>query len=227
MIRVATFMDKEQGYYPVLKERLLKWPVKFDTMYMDKFSWRRLVEAEIQYARDHKDDYIIFVDAWDMIPQLIYKENLEWIQTKPLLYHSEKICWPQPHKADAYTTKIGDGRFRFVNGTGPAGKGAKIEEALSYAMRYAPIVGDESSVFADNDQRLLTDAFLAGYGEIDTGLRLSVQMNAVEADDYEINEKVLRVKETGSVPLYVHANGASKYSKKEDLDRLCGFTTST
>jgi len=133
------------------------------------------------------------------------------------MYHGEARCWPEPHKADFYP--IARGPHPYVNGTGPAGLTDAIVEAIDHGTRKFPIRGRESSIFADNDQRMLTDCYLDGFGVVDEHARLSVQLNAVNPAEVRIvgNRLVLK---TGVMPQFVHANGASKFVYGPILERL-------
>lgn len=218
---IAVTADQIKGHFNLLKDKVEREGITFLFEPMTKkFSWARLVEWELGVARRYPDEFIVFVDAWDFI-MLGKRFELERIASgHKLLYHSETKCWPEPHKADYYPALQHPTSFKYVNGTGPAGMGWYMQEALEYGIKYFPIRGHESSVFADNDQRFFTDLYLAGYGDIDSGCDLSVSLNSIDSSKYEIVGDRIYVPETGSRPVFVHLNGAAFYTSDKVLRQL-------
>lgn len=215
---VASAADTQKGYYHHLKTQVKRQRIPFIFEELRPFSWRRLLLWEQDFAKRHPTETIVFVDAWDFL-MVGTREELEAITGGvDILYHAEARCWPEPHKLDFYPPSPTP--YRFVNGTGPAGRGEAIADAISYGMAHFPITGDESSIFADNDQRFFTDLFLRGFGQIDYFSRLSVQLNAVGLEEFHIERKRLHLLPTDSHPIFIHLNGASKHTHGDTIDAL-------
>ena len=217
MLIVAAAADCKKGYYPLLERSLRKQGIQFVFGLIKPFSWRKMILWEKQIAEVYASDTVVFVDAWDFLFTGYAWELEEIVRAQSILFHSEARCWPEPHKADLYPPCATP--FRYVNGTGPAGLGAAISDAISYGMARFPIYNDESSMFADCDQRFWTDVFLAGIGTVDTQCKLSVSLNAVGPEDFTIANRRLRLT-SGVMPVFVHANGASKTRYADMLDGL-------
>lgn len=217
MLVIATASDSIFGFYHDLKRQVAKRGIFMHYEEIKPFSWAAMLEWELEYASMHHKDIVCFVDSNDFLFQGNANDISNALGGSDLLFHSEAICWPEPHKADQYPESPTP--FRFVNGTGPCGYGDSIAEAISYGMKNFPVRGRESSIFADNDQRFFTDVFLAGFGRVDYHSQLSLSLNAVEPTDFTISNGKLRLT-SGVEPAFIHANGASKYRYAKELDRL-------
>lgn len=218
---IATAADRlQQGYFNVLQKQVLEAGMTFVAQTLNPFSWTGMIEWEQEIAKRYANDIVCFVDAWDFILQGTKEDVIAALGKDGLLFHSEATCWPEPHKADLYPAVYGTFKaFRYVNGTGPCGIGGAIADAIRYGQENFPIRGRESSMFADCDQRFWTDVFLSGHGRIDNECRLSVALNAVGPQEFVIQDKKLRLY-TGTVPAFVHANGASKHRYAKELELL-------
>ena len=222
MLVIACAADCKKGFYEDLKRQVAKAGMTMIYAEIKPFSWAAMIEWELEIAHTYSRDIVCFVDAWDFLLQGTAQDIVAALGNSDLLFHSEAICWPEPHKADMYPTPPYPNalsRFRYVNGTGPCGYGAAIAKAIEYGQREFPIRGRESSIFADNDQRFWTDTFLSGRGRIDYTCRLSVSLNAVEPSEFVIAERKLRLF-TGVTPAFVHANGASDKLYAVELEAL-------
>jgi hypothetical protein len=221
MLVIACAADCKKDFYYDL-ERKASREANFIFEHIAPFTWANMIDWELSVARAYHGDIVCFVDAWDFIMQGTAQDIIAALGNSDLLFHSEAICWPEPHKADRYPVPPMPNallRFRYVNGTGPCGYGTAIAEAIEYGQREFPIRGQESSIFADNDQRFWTDVFLSGRGRIDYTCRLSVALNAVEPSEFVIAKRKLRMF-TGVIPAFVHANGASDKLYAVELEGL-------
>jgi hypothetical protein len=107
------------------------------------------------------------------------------------------------------------------------GRGGAIADLIDYGMARFPIRGNESSIFADNDQRFWTDVYLAMHADhavdvaLDTHCLLSVALNAIgDASNFDIVGRRAVVYPMGTMPAFVHANGASRTRFAADLEVL-------
>lgn len=222
---VATYASPLiKGYFEALSEKLRREGILFIAAEPTKFSWSALVKWELDMARAHPDEVLCFVDAWDFIMQGT-REDLEMLAAKQdLLFHSDAHCFPEPHKADWYPPA--PTQFRYINGTAPIGKGHVIAKAIEFGMSYFPIRGEESSIYADNDQRFWTDVYLENGPwthrnyRIDHYCQLSVSLNSLDSCTFEIKDKKLIVQPIGVTPIFVHANGAAMKKYAKDLEVL-------
>ena len=218
MLIVACAADCRKGLFWDLEKRVKDAGIEFRFGLLQPFSWNALLMWEGMLAAEHPEDTLVFVDAWDFLFTGDAKELAALTDRHELLFHSEAVCWPEPHKADLYPPCKTP--WRYVNGTGPAGKGYAIAEAIEYGLTHFPIRGEEYDICADNDQRFWTDVYLSGRGVVDTACELSVSMNAVYRSQFEPVGRRLYLKETGSTPAFVHFNGYSRVEHEALMERL-------
>lgn len=208
---IATAADCTKGYYESLKEQVVAAGVDFIYQPIKPFSWRKLIQWELAVARTYPKALIAFCDTWDMLYFGSRKEFEAIVGAQPLLFHAEKLCWPHHEKAVEYP--YCPTPWKYVNGTGPAGVGEKIAEAIEFGLAQFPIVGDAGDLHTtpppDNDQRFYTDIYLSGFGDLDTKCRLSQSLVDVKTGELSVQDGRLVNKVTGSKPLFVHANGAT------------------
>jgi hypothetical protein len=212
---VAAAADCNKGHLNRLRESLGRDGIHFLFEGIKPFSWAAMIEWEHSVARKFSSDIVCFVDAWDFIYQ--GQDIAFLLGDSDILFHSDAHCWPEPHKADLYPQVTS--KFRYVNGTGPLGRGEAIAEAIRYGIDNFPIRGREASIFADNDQRFWTDVFLSGIGKIDYDCKLSAPMNCIDEGEFTIVERRLRLN-TGVTPAFVHINGGSFYRSDALLRQL-------
>lgn len=219
-IACAADFNHTGGYFRTLQRQIRERGLWFHFQEISPFSWAALVEWELAYCRQHPGERVVFVDTEDFL-MLGSAEELEAATAaQPLLFHAEARCWPEAWKADLYPKTGAASLYRYVNGTGPAGSCDAIAEAIEWGLANCPIRGREASIFADNDQRFFTDVYLSGRGAVDDRQLLSVQMNALGEHDFEITNGRLIVKATGTKPVFLHLNGASRRTCAELVQRL-------
>ena len=207
---IATAADCQKGYYDTLKAQVCRAGIDFIWQPLVPFSWRKLLLWELSIACSYPNALIAFCDSWDELFLGSRREFEAVLSAQPLLFNSEKLCWPHPEKASLYP--LCDTPWRYVNGTAPAGLGSAITDALEYGMDRFPIIGDGTGVLdisVDNDQRFWTDVYLSKIGKLDTECRLSQSLVMVGQGEFAVQNGRLVNKVTGSKPLFVHANGAS------------------
>jgi len=207
---IASAADCQKGYYEDLQTQVCTAGIDFMYQPIIPFSWKKLVQWELDVARSYPKALIAFCDSWDMLFMGSRKEFETVVGAQPLLLHAEKLCWPHPEKATRYP--YSPSPWCYVNGTGPAGTGEAIAEAIEYGLANFPITDDSADVFdisKDNDQRFWTDVYLAGKGLLDTDCRLSQSLVMAQNGEYAIRGGRLVNKVMGTKPLFVHANGAT------------------
>jgi hypothetical protein len=222
---VACAADCRKDFTDDLERQVLAAGMEFLFEELRPFTWRKMIEWERHVGRAHTGSPVCFVDAWDFL-LLGNQHELEALAAQQdVLFHSDAHCWPEPHKADLYPPSRSP--YRYVNGTGPLGWGGAIADLIDYGMARFPIRGDESSIFADNDQRFWTDVYLAAQGgqehrvAVDIHCQLSVALNAVgDRTNFNIVGKRALVYPMGTMPVFVHANGASAHRFDKELEVL-------
>ena len=212
---IACAADSTKGFFEPLRDQVIAAGIDFIYQPIKPFSWRQLVLWEYAVAASYPKALIAFCDAWDMLYFGSRREFEEVVGAQPLLFHADRECWPDSRKAEATLSRqlVKDlSRWNYVNGTGPAGTGAAIAEAIQYGLEHFPILDDSADVHdttKDNDQRFYTDVYLAGFGALDTQCRLSQSLVAIRGDEFRVTDGRLLNKITGTRPLFAHANGAS------------------
>lgn len=221
---VACAADKRSGYYWDLERAVRKAGLDFHYEKLAPFSWAGMLEWELDFCRSTPHTQVVFVDANDFLMLGTADELKMLLSEQDVLLHSDAHCWPEPHKADAYPPH--KSKYRYVNGTGPAGYAAAIADLIEFGQYSFPIRGRESSIFADNDQRFWTDIYLSNYWlgkhvvSLDTACRLALPLNCTGPDDFDVVGRRVTTYPGGTMPIFLHANGASKYTYASELARL-------
>jgi hypothetical protein len=242
---IATAADCQKGYYPQLSQQIVAAGIDFIYQPIENFSWRKLIDWEYTLCRSYPDALIAFCDTWDTLFQGTRKEFGSVISAQPLLFHSEKFCWPHPEKAVHYPACPTP--WRYVNGVCPSGLGRNIANAIEFGLDNFPLRDDSADVRdvtldndqrfwtdvylasrktnaeadkleLDNTQRLWTDVYLAGYeGKLDSECRVSQSLVNVRNGELAVRGGRLHNKVTGTNPLFVHANGATTMMGQKTL----------
>lgn len=250
---IATAADCRKGYYNDLARQVEAAGIDFIYTEIKPFSWRKLIEWELALASAYPKALIAFCDTWDTLFLGSRKEFGQILSEQPLLFHSEKICWPHPEKAVRYPPCSYP--WKFLNGVCPAGTGKNIAAAIEFGLENFPLKDDSANVAdvtldndqrfwtnvylasvktdaeadmleLDNTQRLWTDVYLSGYeGTLDSECRLSQSLVKVENGELAVKSGRLVNKVTGSKPLFVHANGAYAMIGQKALMDLLATTT--
>lgn len=218
---VACAADKRSGYFWDLEKAVHEVGLDFHYEKLAPFSWAGMLEWELDFCRNTPYKQVCFVDANDFLMLGSATELEALLSEQDVLLHSDAHCWPEPHKADFYPPSTS--KYRYVNGTGPAGSTAAIADLIEYGQYAFPIRGRESSIFADNDQRFWTDIYLSNYWvgkhyvSLDTECRLTLPLNCTGKDDFNIVGRRVITYPGGSMPIFLHANGASKITYVTEL----------
>lgn len=221
---VACAADHRSGYFWDLERRVREAGLDFHFEKLDPFSWAGMIDWELDFCRNTVHTKVCFVDASDFIMLGTANELVKLLSEQDVLFHSDAHCWPEPHKADDYPPS--KSKYCYVNGTGPAGNPSAIADLIEYGQRTFPIRGRESSIFADNDQRFWTDIYLSDYWvgkhvvSLDTACRLALPLNCTGKDDFNIVGRRVYTYPGGTAPIFLHANGASKFTYAVELMEL-------
>jgi hypothetical protein len=150
----------------------------------------------------------MFVDAYDVLAvdsmektEALYHEHFDG----QIVFSAEKNCWPDAERAKDYPPS--DSPWRFLNSGSYMGPAGKIYELLA-GMQIQP---------RDDDQRLMTQAYLDGKVVLDTGCRIF--QTAGFAGPGEIVGKANDIHNTvtGSHPTIIHFNGRSQMDIEQKL----------
>ena len=174
--------------------------------------WTRMVDFEWRMARQHPNEWMIFIDLWDSIfvgdADEMWADIQDIAKNRPFL-HSDKACWPRPEQAYMFPPCASP--WKYVNGSGPFGMGWQIAEAIDYGMRNYPIRPKVTGVHPhdyprnDNDQRFWTDLYLDGYVGVDTECRVVQGLPLLKPGELEYRDGRIHNTVTGTRPHFLHA----------------------
>jgi hypothetical protein len=227
-VLIACAGDSREFLSLDLERQVLAAGMRFWYEHIHPFTWRRMIEWERHMGQKLPTEPICFVDASDFLLLGTASELTALSTQQDILFHSDAHCWPEPHKADEYPPS--PTRYRYVNGTGPLARYAgHVADLIDYGMARFPIRGNESSIFADNDQRFWTDIYLHRHRlpidlAIDTHCKLSISLNSIgDAANAHVVGKRLLTMPMGTMPIFAHFNGASKhrFATEAEVLRRC------
>ena len=170
------------------------------------------LNKEIEYvSKKNPEDIVLFTDAWDVICLGDCATLYERYKTfnKDLVFGAEKQCSPDGEKKTMYANQ--DVPFPYLNSGFFVGKAGVIKK---YLMQYK---GEKM-----NDQLFWTDIYLANQDAIALDSNATLVLNTWDTDGkyYEFANNIFTYTETGTQPLFVHANGHIK--DKLDLFKVGG-----
>lgn len=224
---IACAADAREFLSRDLERQVLEAGMRFWYEDIRPFTWRKMIEWERHMGQNYPTSPICFVDASDFLLLGTEAELTDLIDHNDVLFHSDAHCWPEPHKADKYP--MAPTPFRYVNGTGPLVRyGGYVADMIDYGMARFPIRGNESSIFADNDQRFWTDIYLRRHSfpfdlRIDHHCKLSISLNSAAPNTVNVVDTRLLTYPMGTTPVFAHFNGASKrrYAAEAEVLRRC------
>jgi hypothetical protein len=208
--------NSRSRYQPILEEQLKAESIPYYWNRVRNFSWKVRSEFRMEYCKDHPDTPIVFVDAWDTLFLGTRDELRDVVGPEKRLLHAQSTCYPHPEKASRYPEA--SSRWKYVNGGCIAGRGREILEAYEYGWKHFPILTDSHT--EDDDQRFLTDVYLAGIGKLDSDCRLNWCVYDLKPGELKITADLQRGTYnshggrvintvTGSTPLFIHMAGHS------------------
>jgi hypothetical protein len=219
MIRICTLANRLNGpnlsSYLALERSIIKAGLTLYT-YIETTPWRweRKVDWELECVEAHPDDTFVFIDTFDFLFVGEKDELVSVLERQPLLFSTDGgvVPWPYPHYADAYDKRrIATSSWRWVNGSGPAGKGSTIAEAIRYGKQHFELFDRET------DQIFWSNVYLDGWGDLDQDCKLTQALYHVEHDDLGIVSGRFKNLKTGSNPQFIHASAQSWFMIPSEL----------
>jgi hypothetical protein len=174
-----------------------------------KFMYRAIKHGLI------KTEYIIACDCWDLFfvkkPEAII-DVFKTFDTE-IVFSSERTCFPADTKDD-YDKLPYTSSYRYLNSGMIVGYTQSVLKLLE-AMEVESVPDDywdKDHMVHFNDQAFYLTYFLKQPVpmKLDYDQKISTTLHAVEMNELEFLEQGIRVKETGSFPCVIHANGSGK-----------------
>jgi len=185
------------------------------------WTWRRKVEWELELCQQHPEDHFVFIDAYDYLFVGDVKELEMVVKHYLLLFPVDKNQgigpWPYRELGVHFDKrrKI-TSPWNYLNGSGPAGQGKHIRDAIEEGLKIFPWDWIEHAT----DQIFWTHVYLNGWGELDQEVVLTHPLWGVEEGGTELGYKDGRLVNlvTMSRPQFIHASGRTwNYIPKELL----------
>jgi hypothetical protein len=209
VIRVCSLANRLNGpflnNYLALERSLIKAKLPF-YMHVEAqpWLWRRKIEWELELAADHPKDQFVFIDAFDYLFVGDPDELQAILDRQPLLFSTDAGVdpWPFTHYADFYDKlRPRLSKWCWLNGSGPAGTGEAIADAIRYGQLHYQIYERET------DQIFWSNVYLDGYGELDQACELTQSLYHCTNTDLGTKKGRLHNLQTSSQPQFIHATG--------------------
>lgn len=167
----------------------------------------------------NQTEFIIFVDAWDIIFQKHPDDMLDeyWHMyegSKPLVFNAERSCFPRGDLAEHFP-ETGT-PFRYLNSGFIMGPAAGLRDLLEF-MDLDSIPDDhqlpDQSWYHPNDQGEYTSAYVKRPVpmELDTKARLCMSLHGTAPEGLELlPDGLVRNLVTDTIPGVFHGNGSGK-----------------
>jgi hypothetical protein len=181
--------------------------------------WQGLMTKPFLYrdwlrAGNNTSDRLILCDAWDILflahPHGIGDRCVEWFGEDTVVTNGERNIWPRGDLADAFPDT---GPWRYLNSGFMCGSAAQIL-ALLESMDLESVGvdrrnADDTDWIYPNDQGEFQVAYTkqAVPMVVDGSCKLAMTFSATGQDDYELRDRVLHNKLTGTTPGVGHFNG--------------------
>lgn len=153
----------------------------------------------------HKNDIVLFVDAYDVLILADEKTILKKFYAKntPVIVSAETFCYPLLLRDEEFPPSPTP--FRFINTGSIMGYVRDLKQILRDMKPLIPNIDDQGQVaefFLKNKHRFF----------LDYHADLFLTLHNVSKDSLKVNKKARKVKclLTGSTPLLVHGNGNGK-----------------
>jgi hypothetical protein len=191
------------GYKEHLPELLASVKDKLDlSVYMMKGPWQKRwwVDWQLEIAKRHENETIMFLDAYDML----FVGDADYVNSwdGELLHSTCKDCWPATSRKSKYPEI--DSPWRFLNSGGTAGKGRAIREAIEWGNAHCPM--PQPAYPRDTDQRFWTDVYLSGFGELDSRCEMWQDINMAKPGELGYDDKGVINLVHGTRPQFLHAS---------------------
>ncbi len=218
MIRVCAIANRLNGpflnNYLALERSLIKAKLPFYLhMEAQPWQWKRKVDWELELASAHPKDQFVFIDAFDYLFVGDPDELQALLDRQSLLFSTDAddIPWPYSHYAKFYDKRRPRlSKWCWINGSGPAGSGEAISEAIRYGQLHYE--WDERGT----DQTFWSNVYLDGYGELDQACDLTQSLYHCTNVDLAVQDSRLFNLQTKSKPQFIHASGRSWHMIPEE-----------
>jgi hypothetical protein len=191
--------------------------------------WKRKIEWELEWAKAYPRDLFVFIDAFDYLFLGELSELTEIVSAQPLLFSTDcgSVPFPDKNMVPYYDhRRKRESKWCWLNGSGPAGTGEAIAEAIEFGLPRFPIIPpSEQWPRGGTDQWWWTLVYLNGYGVLDQQCRMTQTLYDMDNDGFwgtrSLGYKDGRIHnlETGSKPQFIHANGHAWLMIPEELWR--------
>lgn len=214
MITVCSHVDG--GFNDLLKSVRGKIPYEIH-MVSGEWDYGIKIEFQLEMARKHPNDVLVFIDAWDCLFVGDAKE-LEAQYDGKLWFCGDKDSHPIREVASCYYEKdpkllASNGRWPYLNSGCFIGRAYDIERAIDLVWRQYPPRGREIS----GDQRFWQSCYFAGFGEVDRDCKYFQNIWGIRPDEYGKKDGRLHNLITGTRPHFIHASGKSWNAIPDEL----------
>jgi len=164
-------------------------------------------------AGNNTSDRLILCDAFDILflahPHGIGDRCQEWFGDA-VVFNGEKSLWPCGHLADDFPDT---GPYRYLNSgfiCGPADKILAMFESMDLESIGVDRANPDGSRTEPNDQGEIQKIFGKQPVKmvVDGTARLAMTFSATEPSDFELRDRVLHNRLTGTTPGVAHFNGS-------------------
>lgn len=214
---VIACYDDVGGWQGHLERQLRDRGVPYIWEKLKTFTWAERIRWERGIAAAHPNDNIVVVDPWDMLFVGTKNELDDLASRHQLLFHSERNCWPDASLAEKHPRCSTP--YRYVNGV-IAGRGSVIRDAIDYGLQRFPLLVESKSHGDVNTNSFYMRLFLDGWGSLDYNCEMWMTLCGFRPEHASCVDGRIVNHITGTKPLFIHANGASKHYFKHLMDDL-------
>lgn len=229
MIRVLTYANSLNGSsvnnYLALEKSLIRKSIYFG-LTIDARKWRvkNKIEWKLEMSQKYSDDQLVFVDAYDMLFVGEKDELQEILDLSELLFPTDAGPAPWPYEYYEYSynkRRKATSKWRYLNGSGPAGLGKVIAESIKYGFLHYALKE------RNFDQGWWSNIYLDGWGELDQNCQLTQNIFkhpshwdssiVTKSGDMGVRNGRYYNFITGSRPQFLHAMGGTWDEIPEEL----------
>lgn len=183
-----------------LKKSLIKHGVEHEIIVTPWQGFFTKVNEAYKYAKECTADYILFVDAHDVLFVGAIADVVERINKFPehdCIFSAEKACWPSPELADQYPPS--DSQWKYLNSGTYLFKPKKLVETVD---KLPPEIGIDDQLYFT--QHLLNDRMNC---ILDINCEIFQTLAHDNGDSFGMVDGKFTNNVTGSNPVVVHGNG--------------------
>lgn len=190
-----------------LSRSMIKYNIDNEIIYCDWEGFYTKISETYNFCKTLKGyDYILFVDAHDVIFKGDIKTIIEKINTFPehdCIFSTEKACWPNTELALKYKKSpypwnyLNSGSYLF-----------KIDKFLQIIEENKPFIGMD-------DQLYFTELYLDNKINciLDVECKIFQSVAFEDNNDFSIENGVIKNNITNSFPIVIHGNGKTDLTK--------------